>query len=409
VVGLLLGSFWSLALADWPGWRGETRDGRAANVVAPASWPEKLNRVWVVPVGVGHASPVVVGDNLFLLTREGDDEVVQALALSSGRTLWRKSYPVAFKAPMGSGRHGKGPKSTPVWGAGRLYTFGITGVFSAWSAESGELIWRRTYEDRFPKTRPHFGVAMSPLFDAGRVVAHFGGGKGGALIAFDGSTGEEIWSEESAGPSYASPVVVELEGRRQIVTQTHEAVVGVDASSGELLWEWPFAESMTRQNTVTPLVVDGLVVTSGKSRGIVALRPVRSAAGWSVETAWKVEDLSLDMSSPVDRKGLVFGLSHRDKGRLFALSAADGTARWQGPPRAGPYASLVSLPGAILVLTADAELLLLDADSDEFRVLKRYPMADTPTWAHVVPVRGGVLIKDLDSLALWTWSDAAAR
>ena len=79
--------------ADWPQWRGPTRDGRSPGLEERRAWPERLTPAWQVTVGEGHSSPVVVGDRVYVFSREGEDEVVQSLELATGERVWRQSYP----------------------------------------------------------------------------------------------------------------------------------------------------------------------------------------------------------------------------------------------------------------------------------------------------------------------------
>src|ERR1700716_4068543 len=70
--------------ADWPQWRGPNRDGAIASFVEPKAWPEKLNRKWKVDVGLGYASPVLVGGRVYLFSRQGENEVLRALNADTG-------------------------------------------------------------------------------------------------------------------------------------------------------------------------------------------------------------------------------------------------------------------------------------------------------------------------------------
>src|SRR5262245_40319484 len=124
-------------LADWPQWRGPTRDGIVAAFAPRASWPKTLVPGFKMPVGIGHASPVVVGDRVFVFTREGEEEVVQALELQTGKRIWRQSYSAPYTVNSAAAAHGKGPKSTPAVADGRVFTFGIGGILSAFDAATG--------------------------------------------------------------------------------------------------------------------------------------------------------------------------------------------------------------------------------------------------------------------------------
>ena len=119
-----------LEAADWPQWRGPDRDGTIPGLTARTDWPHSLSPGWKVTVGEGHASPVVVGDRVYVFSRQGEDEVVQALALGSGETLWRQAYPAPYEMNSAAYDHGKGPKSTPVVADGRVCTLGISGILA---------------------------------------------------------------------------------------------------------------------------------------------------------------------------------------------------------------------------------------------------------------------------------------
>ena len=118
-------------------------------------------------MGVGHSSPVVVGDRVFQFSRIDDAEVVQALDLASGKSVWRQSYPAPYTMNMAAMSHGKGPKSTPLVEDGRVFTLGISGILSAFDAASGRLLWRKEFGSQFKETSPLYGVATSPIIDQG--------------------------------------------------------------------------------------------------------------------------------------------------------------------------------------------------------------------------------------------------
>src|SRR6266536_3260485 len=103
------------ATADWPQWRGPNRDGAIASFTEPKAWPEKLTRKWKVDVGLGYASPVLVGGRVYLFSRQGDNEILQALNADTGAKIWDSSYPATFTLNSAAARHEKGPKATPTY------------------------------------------------------------------------------------------------------------------------------------------------------------------------------------------------------------------------------------------------------------------------------------------------------
>ncbi len=383
---------------DWPQWRGPQRDGRVPGLRARSAWPEALVPAWKLPVGTGHSSPIVGGGRVYQHSREGEDEVVRAIELASGKVLWRQAYPAPYQMNSAATGHGKGPKATPVLAEGRLFSFGITGVLSAWDAASGRLVWRKSFEASHRATAPLYGSAMSPVVESGRVIAHVGGHDDGALTAFDAATGAVAWSWKGDGPGYASPVVATLGGVRQLVTQSQNALVGLAADTGALLWRVPLRTPWD-QNSVTPIVSGDLVLYSGLDAPLAAVRPVKKATGWAAETVWTSADVACYLSTPVLESGRVFGLSHRKKGQWFAVDAATGKTLWLGEGRAAENAAILAGGGALFLLDTEGTLSVAAADAAAFRPLRRWKVATSATWAHPVVLDSGVLVKDVDTLA----------
>lgn len=389
----------SVEAQDWPQWRGPSRDGRAA-IGARATWPASLTPAWKVAVGEGHSSPVVAGGRVFVFARRDEDEVLECLELASGKGLWKQSYPAPYTMNPAATAHGKGPKSTPAVANGRVFTLGISGTLSAFDAGSGRLLWRHDFKQAFKATSPTFGTAMSPLVDGERVIAHVGGHDDGSLSAFDAANGAERWSWKADGPGYASPLVATLAGMRQVVTQTQGNVVGLSADTGELLWKIPFTTAYV-QNAVTPVILADLVIYSGLDKGVTAVRVVKRGAAFAAEPVWSNAEVSSYMSTPVLDGRVLYGLSHKKKGQLYALDADTGRTLWLSEGRLGDNAALVAPGRDLLALTTDSALIVARGDASAYAVVRTYTVADTPTWAHPALTKQGILVKDRESVALW--------
>ncbi len=387
--------------ADWSQWRGPNRDGHVAGFTAPATWPSELKRLWKVEVGQGHSSPVVVGDRVFVFSRQEEEEVVRALALADGRTLWSGRYPAPYEMNPSARSHGKGPKSTPLAAGGRVFTLGISGILSGWEAETGKRLWQHEFSKTFEKTSPLFGTATSPMIDREMVIAHVGGHNDGALTAFDPETGQVKWQWDEDGPAYTSPIVATLDGTRQVITQSQSACVGVDPTDGSLLWSMPFTTQYV-MNIVTPVLSGDLVVFSGFKKGTAAYRLEKGEAKWLLTEVWRNPDFSMFMSSPVLTGKRLVGFAQDNRGQLFCLDVAAGKTIWSSDGRMGDNAALVVAGDTVLALTTNAELLAVDPAAEEFQPLARYKVAETPTYAHPVVLGGRILVKDKDALALWT-------
>ena len=191
---------------DYPQWRGRARDGSASAFVAPARWPETLTRRWIVDVGEGYATPLVIGETVYTFTKQDGNEVATALDAATGKRVWSTAYPAPYEMFSGTAMHGEGPKATPLFHDGRLYTHGITGTVSAFDGATGAIVWQIPP----PDDQPLFGTAVSPVADGDRVILHPGYAP---LTAFDARTGEVVWTVGDQGV-WASPIIAELDGVR---------------------------------------------------------------------------------------------------------------------------------------------------------------------------------------------------
>jgi outer membrane protein assembly factor BamB len=387
---------------DWNQWRGPARTGVTTTFSAPATWPDKPRKVWEATVGTGHSSPVVSGTRAFVFTRVGDDEVVTAVDLQTGKQIWQQRYRATYQLNPAAESHGKGPKSTPVVDGGRLFTLGISGTLSAFDAATGKPLWRKTFDREFDASSPDFGVAMSPLVDDGHVIVHAGGNKSGALMALDGATGTVKWQWKGEGPAYASPVIASFGNSRQVVTESRAHLVGLSASTGALLWSVPFTTAYD-QNIVTPIISGDLVLYSGIDQPLTALRIRESAGKWTAERAWHADSVPMYMSTAVLSGGSVFGLTHRNKGQFFALDPRSGKVLWTTRGREGENAALIAVGELLMATTTEGELVIARRDATRFDPIKRYTIAESPVWAHPVPAGRGVLIKDAEKLAYWVF------
>jgi outer membrane protein assembly factor BamB len=277
---------------------------------------------------------------------------------------------------------------------------GLSGILSCWDAKTGKLDWRKDSSQEFKAGAPVFGAAMSPIADRGMVIVHVGGDHAGALKAFDASTGSVKWTWTEDGPAYASPIIVELAGARQVVTQSQLNIIGVDEATGKSLWKIPFTTNY-EQNIVTPVLYKDTLIFSGLDKGVFAVRLARNGGEIAPQTVWENKDASMYMNSPVLSGDVLFGFSHLKKGQLFAMDAATGKTLWMGPPRSGDNAAVLAGSSTLISLNNEGQLTIARADGKAFQVIRQYTVADSATWAHPLVLSDGVLIKDVKTLARW--------
>ena len=389
---------------DWPQWRGPNRDGAAASFAEPRSWPEQLSLKWKVDVGLGYAAPITAGNRVYMFTRQESNEVMRALDAETGMVIWQTSYPAPFTPnPAATRGHGTGPKSTPTFADGKLYTLGMSGIVTAFDAATGRQVWQKPA----PPVQPLYHTAMSPLVDRGLVVVHVGGHNNGALTAFDANTGDVKWRWDGDGPAYGSPIVAELAGIRQVITLTQENLIGVSAETGELLWRRPFAVASTR-NAVTPILHGRTVIVSGNGRSVTAFTVARQTDRWATEDIWENSDVTMDMSTGVLIRDTLFGFSPRNSGQFFAIDATTGKTLWLSQGRQAENAAVIRAGDLWLALKDDAELIVARASLSGFEPVHHYSVADSATWAQPVVSGNRVFVKDVSSVALWTLTSVGA-
>ena len=382
---------------DWPQWRGPNRDGSLASFAEPKSWPENLTRQWKIEVGTGYATPIVVGNRVYAFTRQEENEVMRALDAANGKVVWETSYPAPFQMNNSTSRHGPGPKSTPTFANGRLFTLGMSGKVTAFDAATGKQIWQKPS----PPVEPTFHTAQSALVDKGNVILHVGGNNQGALTAFDQASGAVKWAWDGDGPGYGSPILAEFGGTRQVIVFSQQNLVGVDVANGQLLWKVPYvARSVT--NSITPLVYGDTVIVSGQGKPLSAYRISKRDGQWFAEVAWENDQLQMSFANPVLVKDAVFSLSPLNSGQFFWADAKTGATLWRSAPRQAGNAAIIKTADYLFVLKDDATLVVAKSTPGGFEPLKTYTVADSATWPAPVISGNRFFVKDLTTLALWT-------
>lgn len=379
---------------DYPQWRGKERDGSASGFAEPARWPDALTRRWRVEVGEGYASPLVVGNVVYAFSRREGREVLSALDAQTGATRWQSGYAVSYTPSSPTTAHGSGPKATPLFRDGKIITLGISGIVAAFDADTGRLLWRSAE----PSEVPFFSAASSPVGEGRFAITH--PGNYGPLTAFDISSGKVGWVT-GGDAFFMSPTVVTLLGVRQVVSVTQAAVIGVSAEDGRLLWEFPWTGG--RSGGIMPIPHGDNLILSASTAGVIAISPRYRNRSWLVEKAWETAAVEMYISHPVLIGDTLFGFSRRNSGQLFALNARDGRVLWLGEPRFATNVAFVKAGDLLFVLKDDAELTIAKADPSGFAPVKTYQVAESATWAQPVVSGQRLFVRDVSTLALWTF------
>jgi len=371
----------------WPGFRGPDRDGVIPGVRIETDWSTSPPiELWRRPVGPGWSSFAVRGNFLYTQEQLGEDELVTCYDATTGEPKWRHRDTARFFESMG----GVGPRATPTFDDGRVYTLGATGILNALDADDGTLVWSRNVAADTESKVPIWGYSSSPLVVDDIVIV----AAGGALVGYDLATGDPRWFGPDGGPSYSSPHRLTIDGVPQIVLLSDAGAAGFAPADGTLLWEhfWPGA------SIVQPaLTADGdVLISAGEGKGVRRIGVVHRADGWSVEERWTSNRLKPNFNDFVVHDGHAFGFD----GRILAcIDLVNGERKWKGG-RYG-HGQLVLLPDQelLLVLSEQGELALVAATSDRFTELAWFPAIEGKSWNHPVLVGDLLLVRNGQEMA----------
>ena len=207
--------------------------------------------LWRQPIGGGYASFVVAEGKAFTIEQRRAQEVVTAYELKTGKELWAHAWDGEFRESMG----GDGPRATPTWEGGHLYALGAQGELRCLDANTGNLIWRKNILEDNQAQNLTWGMAASPLIVDNKVIVLPGGPSGKSVVAYDKMTGEPVWKVLDDKQAYTSPMLVTLNGRRQLLIVSAQRAMGLDPEAGTLLWDFPWTTEYGI-NSAQPLIVN---------------------------------------------------------------------------------------------------------------------------------------------------------
>src|SRR5687768_8654504 len=372
--------------AEWPGFRGPNRDNVIKRIRVETDWSQKPPvELWRRPVGPGWSSFAVNGDLIYTQEQRGEDEVVACYKTSTGQPVWTHSD----KARFFESNAGAGPRSTPTLSNGRVYSFGATGILNVLDARNGSVVWTRNVATEVNKKIPFWGFSSSPLVIGDVVIV----AAAGQLVAHETANGNRRWVGPAAGGSYSSPHLVTIDGVAQVLLTSEGRVTSVALADGKQLWQHEWAANSIVQPAMT---ADGNVLITSQEAGIRRISLTNNAGAWSVAERWTSNGLKPYFNDFVVHKGHAFGFDGRI---LSCVDLNDGQRKWKG----GRYGNgqLVLLPDQdlLLVLSEEGELALVQAKSDQFTELAKFPAIQGKTWNHPVLVGDLLLVRNAEEMA----------
>ena len=379
----------SSAVADnWPHWRGVAGNG-VANASPPTEWSDTKNVKWKVRVpGLGSGSPIIWEDRVFLTAAVADKDDEQSRNLrpyqfkllcfsrKDGALLWERT---AVSATPHQGTHETNgfASASPCTDGKHVYAhFGSRGLYCY--TLDGDLKWKRDDLGRM-ETRNGFGEGSSPTLSGDRIIVPWDHEGPSAIFALDKLTGQTIWKTDRDEPTcWATPLVVEHDGRKQIIMNGQTCARSYDFDTGKEIWR---CGGQTQRPVACPVTADGLVFVGSGHRGsfLAAFRldGTGDIQGTS-HVAWSTTRDTPDISSPLLSSGRLY--FHKGKtGILTCVDAATGKPHYTATRVPGLnylYASPIAAGGYIYSTDRNGTTVVI-RDSDQLEIVATNSVGET--------------------------------
>lgn len=344
--------------ADWPWWRGPQRNGVAhSEQNPPTEWSETKNVAWKSAVpGRGHSSPTVVGKRVFLATADETEQTQSVVCYDreSGRQLWQTA--VHRGGLMIKNQKSSAASATVACDGQRVYiNFANEGaVFVTALDLDGQQQW----QTRIADYKIHQGYGASPALYQSLVIAVADSHAGGVVAALDRQTGAVKWKHDRPQePNYPSPIILNVQGRDQLLLTGCNLISSFDPATGKSLWETKGATT----ECVTSTVTDGQRVFS--SGGYPKNHLSAVLADGSGEIAWETKD-RVYVPSLLARQGHLFGVL--DAGVAACWKSDTGKEQWK-KRLGGEFSASPVLVGDLVYAPNDSgDTFVFHADPEKF-------------------------------------------
>lgn len=367
------------ASAEWPQFHGPNRDNISTETGLLKRWPAGgPKRLWTATgIGYGFSTVAIAGGRIYTTGNIGKATVITTLDLA-GKTLWRAKNGPAWK------REVPGTRSTPTIDGGRLYHGNADGDVACLDAKTGRTIWSVNILRKFNGRNIQWGLAESLLIDGDRVVC-VPGGQIVAMAALNKRTGKTVWLCQGTGdkPGYASPVLIDYKGLRQIVTMMSASVVGVHANTGKLLWRHVH-KAYADETVSTPVFHEGLIAVATLGPGAArCLRLTVNGQTASVTQVWHTGILDNHHGGILGLNGYLYGTKVRDTWVCLDMKTGNVMYKADGVGKG----SLTFADGMLYTYSERGRVGLVKATPDAHALLSQFTIPKGgrgPAWAHPV-------------------------
>lgn len=397
-LGLLATLSLSALAADWPQFRGENRDGLTKETGLLNEWPQggpKL--VWKADgLGEGYATPSVAKGRIYGMGLRGSEEVVWALDAATGKEVWHTR--IAGETPLEGRQGGYGPRSTPTVDGERLYAIGVGGLLVCLNVKDGKLVWQQDFIKDFGGAVPTWGYSESPLVDSNMVIAS-PGGRGAAVVAFNKADGKVIWKADvpqNDRAHYASAILADVNGQKQVIQFLSGGVVGLEAKSGKFLWRYNSPANRVA-NCSAPIFKDDMVfAASAYNTGGGLAKLTKTSDGTSAEEVYFTKSMQNHHGGMVLVGDYLYGF---DNNNLTCINFKTGEVAWSD--RSVGKGSVSYADGCIYARSERGPIALIEATPKAYTEKGRFDQPErtgNPAWAYPVIANGRLYLLDQNTL-----------
>lgn len=358
--------------ADFPQFLGPHRNGILEGPRLATNWiAQPPTLLWRQPVGAAWSGFAVAGVTAITQEQRGEQEVVVAYDLATGRVVWSHEDAARYFTTLA----GEGPRATPTIANGRVYAQGATGMLNCLELATGRVVWAKDILKEHGSVVPDWGFSSSPLVFDDAVVVNPGGGNNQSVASYRAEDGKPIWTGGKHGASYSSPLLTAVAGTPQVLV-FGGGLVGYDAKSGDVLWKFRWPGGHPHVAMPVRLSESDWILSSGYGTGSARISVSRDTAGkWSAKQVWKTNRLKSKFGNPVLHRGFVYGL---DDGILACLDAGTGDMKWKDG-RYG-HGQVLLVGERLLVMAESGEIVLVDPNPHGLHELTRFTALTGKTW-----------------------------
>lgn len=334
---------------------------------------------------------------LLAAVRRSPEEVITALDAATGKTIWEHKFPSPTDGVNFS--EGAGPHSTPLVTADRVFAVGSRKELFALDKANGQVAWSHDLIKEYGASDPDRGYPSSPLLYNDTVIVSVGG-PGQALAAFSAKTGALVWKGGNVEFSPASPLVIDVDGQKQLLYFGGDAVAGFDPATGGMLWSHPHKTDWGL-NISTPIWSPSdhlLFISSAYGTGSRVLELRQAGGKTTAAEKWFNNRMRIHIGSAIRIGNYVFG-SSGDFGPAFltAVDVTSGKVAWQD--RSFSRAQLLYADGKLVVLDEDGNLGLATVSASGLQVLAKASILNHLSWTPPTLVGTRLYVRDRKTIA----------